>query len=101
MFFFSKETLRASSARGNGKYPALCPTILDACLRFVQRLYEVSETALIKVINDKCSHQRRPRRLGTYDRQKYLAKKQREKERKEQKDRKKKREEEQKEKNQI
>ena len=39
--------------------------------------WEVGEPTLIKVVNDKCSHYRRPRRIGLYSRERYLEMKRR------------------------
>ncbi|XP_053382419.1 uncharacterized protein LOC123541472 isoform X3 [Mercenaria mercenaria] len=81
--FFDKNIQKLSSARGIGKFKPLCPVIIDACLRFVQRLYEVDQAALIKVINNKCCHSRRPRRVGCYSREKYLENKRKKRDEKE------------------
>ena len=61
---------------------------------FVQRLFEVGESGLIKTVNDKCSHQRRRKRIGTYSAAAYQERKRRRIEKKKRKAEKKKKAEE-------
>ena len=48
----------------------------------MQKEYDVSESGLIKVVNDKCAHRRRGRRPGQYSQEKYKMQKKRWEERK-------------------